>query len=217
MDTTTHAAAACAIYDALPRAAQDFLRLSDVELRHWARVPDEQDHDALMQTGCEAGVECHAHSYKLAPDGVTHLTGSAPTVIATAPRECVSACREGQFDVAREIFVKAFSHYALDLCTPWHVTRELASAQHRAGEHALSQLPLPDPVRPLQLAEPKSLHRSAIQAAQETHRLFVGRLKGDGEHPAEDPAGPIGGEILAHAFGFGLAVAHYVWRSIERA
>ena len=62
MDTTTHAAAACAIYDALPRAAQDFLRLSDVELRHWARVPDEQDHDALMQTGCEAGVESTAAS-----------------------------------------------------------------------------------------------------------------------------------------------------------
>lgn len=137
-------------------------------------------------------------------------------MIATAPRECLSACREGHFDEAREIFVKAFSHYALDLCTPWHVTRELTSEQHRHGEQALSKLPLPDPIRPLTLAEPKSLDRSCVAAAKETHRLFVGRLKG-GEHPAEDPAGPIGTEILEHALGFGLAVAYYVWRWIEKA
>lgn len=207
METRTHALAACAIYDALPRACQDFLRLSDLELRHWARVPDEQDHDNLLQTGCETGVECHAHSYKLAPDGVTHLTGSAPTVIASAPRECVSAAREGHFDEARETFIKAMAHYAVDLCTPWHITRELTSAQHSAGEKALLKVALPDPIVPVALASPKSLYQSCVAAAQETHRLFVTRLVA-----GEEPRGELGEQIVAHAVGFGLSVAHYTWR-----
>lgn len=209
-----HAAAACAIYDALPRAAQDFLRLSDVELRHWARVPDEQDRDNLLQTGCESGVECHAHSWKLAPDGKTHLTGSAPTVLATAPRECTSFVREGQFEEARETMVKAFSHYALDLCTPWHVSRELTSDQHRQGEKALARLALPSPIRPATLADPKSLYKSAVAVAEETHALFVDPLK---TATAQDLKGELGQHIVAHAVSFGLAVAYYIWHYIDRA
>lgn len=212
MDTRTHAAAACAIYDALPRAAQEFLRLSDLELRHWARVPDEQDRDNLLQTGCETGEEAHAHSYKLGPDGVTHLTGSAPTVIAQAPRECVSAVREGHFDDARETFVKAMAHYAVDLCTPWHITRELTSSQHTAGEKLLAKVALPDPIVPVALGNAKSLYQSCVAAAQETHRLFVARLLA-----GEEPKGELGSAILAHAVGFGLSVAHYTWRYLEKA
>lgn len=212
MDTKCHAAAACAIYDALPRECQDFLRLSDVELRHWARVPDETDHDNLLQTGCETGVECYAHSYKLEPDGKTHITGSAPTVIATAPRECVSAVREGRYDEARETMVKAMSHYAVDLCTPWHVTRELSRDQHSKGEKMIARLPMPAPIRPVPLGDPKSLYRSCVAAAEDTYRLFVARLKA-----GEEPAGDLGAEILAHAVGFGLTVAFTIWHYIDKA
>jgi len=211
MRTSTHGDIACAIYDALPRAAQDFLRLSDIELRHWARVPDEQDRDALLVTGCEVGEEAHAHSYKLAADGKTHLTGSAPTVIAQAPRECVSAVREGQFDDAREIMVKTMSHYAADLCTPWHVTRELTSDQHTRGEAALGKITLPLPLVPATLASPRSLYQSCVAVAEETHALFVDKLA------AGVSVGDLGNEILAHAAGFGLTVAHYIWHYIERA
>jgi hypothetical protein len=212
MDTHTHAAAACAIYDALPRAAQDFLRLSDLELRHWARIPDEQDHDNLLRTGCDTGEECYAHSYKLQPDGRTPITGSAPTVIAQAPRECVSAVREGRYDEARETMVKAFSHYAVDLCTPWHVTRELPRESHSKGEKILARLPLPAPIRPVDLTPANSLYEAAVSAAEDTHRLFVGRIV-DGE--ALD--GALGREILAHALGFGAAVAHYIWHYLDQA
>ena len=211
MDVKTHAAAACAIFDALPRDAQEFLRLSDLELRHWARVPDEQDHDALMQTGCETGVECHAHSWKLGPDGSSHLTGSAATVIASAPRECLSAVREGHFDEAREVFVKAFSHYALDITTPWHVTRQLTSEQHRAGEKAIAKLAIASPIVPIPLAEPRSLYRSAVAAAEETHSLYVARLMA-----GDEATGELGAAILAHSVGFGLSVAHYIWRWLVR-
>lgn len=210
MNTHTHAAAAEAIYTQLPVAAREFLNLSPLELRHWARVPDEQDHDALEQTGCDTGEECHAHSYKLGPDGVTHLTGSAPTVLAQAPRQCVSACREGDFDQAREVMVKAMSHYALDLSTPWHTTRDLTSAQHRDGEKHLGTLTVPTPV-PVKLAAPRSLYRSAILQAQETHRLFVTRLV------AGEPLDVMADDILTHAVNFGLAVGLYVWRWLDRA
>lgn len=212
MDTKTHAAAACAIFDALPRDAQEFLRLSDLELRHWAKVPDQQDRDNLIETGCASGVEAHDHSYKLAPDGKTHLTGSAPTVIARAPIDCVSACREGHFNDAREIMVKAFSHYAVDLCTPFHVSRELTGEQHSVGEKAMSKLAIPSPIVAVPFANPKSLHLSCIAAAEQTHALFVPRLlKG------EDIKGELGTEILAHAVGFGLSVAHYIWRYVSKA
>lgn len=211
MDVHTHAHAAELIYSQLPDPARQFLRMSPLELRHWARVPDEQDHDALEQTGCEVGEEAHAHSYKLAADGHTHLTGSAPTVIAQSAREAVSAVREGQFDDAREITVKAMAHYAVDICTPWHTTRLLTAEQHRNGEKALAKLTMPVPVAAKLLA-PRSLYRSAVAAAEETNRLFVARLTA-----GEDPAGPIGPEILTHAVNFGLAVGLYLWRWIDRA
>lgn len=211
MDVHTHAHAAEVIYGKLPEPARQFLRLSPLELRHWARVPDEQDHDALEQTGCEVGQECHAHSYKLAADGVTHLTGSAPTVIAQSAREAVSAVREGEYQQAREVMVKAMSHYAVDICTPWHTTRLLTSEQHREGEKALAKLPLPEPV-PAKLLAPRSLYRSAVAVAQETNRLFVARLAG-----GEDISGPIGAEILSHAVDFGLSVGLYLWKWVDRA
>lgn len=214
MDTRTHGAIACAIYDALPRAAMDFLRLSDVELKHWARVPDEQDKDNLLQTGCETGEECHAHSYKLDTDGLTHLTGSAPTVISQAPRECVSAVREGQFDTARELFVKTVAHYSVDLCTPWHVTRELPREQHQSGEHLLGQHPPTEPITVATLGHPKSLFQSCVAAAQDTHVLFVARLKAPDVFKTD---AVIAQEIVDHAAGFGLAVAYYIWHYIEQA
>lgn len=211
------------IYDTLPRAAQEFCRLSDLELHHWARVPDEQDHDALAQTGCESGVECHAHSYKLERadgGGFKHLTGSAPTWLGRTPMEMRSYVQEGQFDVAREMFVKAFSHAAVDISTPWHVTRELTSTQHSMGEKDIAKklrglLPANPAEVAMPLAEPRSLYQSAVAQAEATYR-FVDRLKvvqADGGHVYDDA--DLAKEIVANALGFGISVAAYCWHWVS--
>jgi hypothetical protein len=99
----------------------------------------------------------------------------------------------------------------LDITTPWHVTRELTSEQHRAGEKAIAKLAIASPIVPVPLAEPKSLYRSAVAAAEETHSLFVPRLL-----LGEEASGELGTAILAHSTGFGLSVAHYIWRWLVR-
>jgi len=225
MHVKTHQALAIAIYDALPRAAQDFLRQSDVELRQEARVPDEVAGDNILSTGCESGVESYAHSFKmeLQPDGtLKHIRGSAPTVIAEAPREVRNAIREQHYDEARRIMVRAFAHYAVDCCTPWHLTHELTSTDHRLGEEQLARSKTVIPtgaelVTASHLVHPKSLYESAVAAAEESYRQFVAPLKDLQAHGkvTDDPV--LAKAIVHHAGGFGLAVALYIWHWAESA
>lgn len=222
IDVKVHAALAVVIYDTLPRPAQDFLRLSDVELHHWARVPDEQDHDALAQTGCDVGVECHAHSYKMKKndDGsFTHLTGSVHTWLGRTPMEVRSYIQEGQFDVAREMFVKAFSHAAIDVSTPWHLTRTLTSEQHSNGERELAAkltMLLPSTPRAKLLSDPKSLSHSAVLHAQATYDKFVDALAAVQAKGKVTDDVVLAKAIIDNALAFGIATAYYIWNHIAK-
>lgn len=187
-------------------------------------MPDEIAGDNIFVSGGCAIEEAYAHSYKLAwdrtTDTVSHLTGSAPSVLAETPREARNAVREGEFDVAREILAKAFSHYAVDLTTIWHLTRELSSDQHRIGEEDVAKIAhraLAQPIEPLALPDPKSLYRSAVQVAEDTLRSQLDRVAADmkADNHLHDRA--LAAEMIRHCASFGLAVFLYVWRYIERA
>jgi len=219
--TRTHQAIAIAVYDALPRAAQSFLQLSDVELRFWARVPDELDGDNIRNTGSDGEHEQYAHTYKLERDGETfrHLVGSAPSVIASLPRDVRNAVREGQFDEARRIFAKGL-HYTVDLTTIWHLTREIPSDRHSAGEKEIAQklaALMPRDPKALPLPDPKSLYRSCIQVAQETLLLFLDRAKAAQAEGRVTSDMELCAQMLERCSGFSLAVAQYVWRYVEAA
>lgn len=220
MHVRTHQAVALKVYDALPREAQEFLRLSDVELRWYARVPDEIAGDNIAVFGGCSEVEAHSHSWKMQrnPDGTfTHLTGSAPTTIAEVPRLARNAVRAGRFDEARE-HMATLMHYTVDVTTIWHLTRELTSANHRSGEADVAKrvdklLAHPGP---LKLPEPKSLYRSVIAVAEETASSQLDRVKqaqADGGHLPDDLAA----EMVQRCADFTLACVLYVWPFIARA
>ncbi len=209
------------MYDALPRAAQDFLRLSEVELDWMARVPDEIAGDNIAVFGGCSEVEAFAHSYKLErePDGsFRHLTGSAPTVISQAPRLCRDAVREGQFDEARRHMAMAFSHYAVDSCTIWHLSRELTSEEHRTGEATTAKnLRLLTHPGPLPMPDPKSLYRSAIKVCEDTVTQQLDRVKQAQADGSYAKAQDLMAEQLNRCASWGLAVALYTWHFVERA
>ena len=221
--TKTHGRLAELIYRALPPDAQAFVRFSDVELHWHARSPDEIEGDNLLTSGGDTEHEQYAHTYKLhlEPDGsLHHLVGSAPTVIAQTPRLCRDAIREGKFDEARERFVQTFCHYAVDLSTPWHVTRSLTSAQHKGGELDIAKHNgawLPKDLAPLALSDPKSLYRSAVGQAERTYRMHVVALEQVQAPDGNIPDNDVAKAIVADAAGFGLAVALYTWRWMASA
>lgn len=220
----THQACGIAVYDALPRAAQDFLRLSDVELRFWTRCPDEISGDNILVAGGCALEEAHAHSYKLQrnPDGsFTHLTGSVPTVIAQTTRLARDAVKEGRFDEAREHLGKLL-HFAVDSQTIWHLTRELTSDQHKDGEADIAEnvavfLPSHEEWDAFKLPHPKSLYESTVAACEDTVRQQLDRVKvvQDKGSIAADP--DLCREMLARACGFALACEMYVWKWVASA
>jgi hypothetical protein len=220
----THQRIAIAVYDALPRAAQEFYRLSDVELRFWSRDPDEVAGDNILVTGCDEEQEQYAHSYKLErqSDGaLKHLVGSAPTVIGQTTRLCRNAVREGRFEEARK-HAGLLMHYAADLTTIWHLTRELTATQHKEGEGQIARaldriMPGQEEWQAFRLPEPKSLEESAVEVAKETVRQQLDRvLRVQAAGPiTKDPE--LCREMLARCCGFTLAAELYVWRFVERA
>ena len=124
---------------------------------------------------------------------------------------------EGHFVDVREIAAKCWGHYAIDITTPWHVTRELSSEMHSKGETELWGLwvhgkivpPLPTGILP----DAKSLFHSAQLAAENTNRLFLDKLiveQSKGRISVE-----LGRAIVINSFCFGAAVARHIWDVIR--
>lgn len=207
----------------MPDGATRFLRLSDVEIDWYARVPDEVAGDNIMVSGGCAYEEAYAHSYKLAwdrtADTFEHLTGSVPTVLAQTAREARNAVREGEFDQAREILAKAMCHYAVDATTIWHLTRELSGEQHKIGEEdtaKIAERALVVPVKPLKLANPKSLYESTVAACEETVHTQLDRVAAAQVHTHMSDK-DLMAEMVNRCASFGLAVFLYAWHYVEKA
>lgn len=208
----------------MPDDAREFLRLSDVELDWYARVPDEVAGDNIFVSGGCAVEEAYGHSYKLSwdrkSDTFEHLTGSVPTVIAQTAREARNAVREGEFDVAREILAKCWSHYAVDAQTLWHLTRELTSEQHRWGEEDIAELAhrlVVTPVTPMKLSDPRSLYRSTIDACEETVRTQLDKVLADQKSDSHLHDRDLMAEMVNRCASFGMAAFLYVWKYVSRA
>lgn len=128
--------------------------------------------------------------------------------------------REGEFDVAREALAKLFAHYAVDLTTVWHLTRELSGDQHRIGEEDIAKIApkaLATPITPLVLPDPKSLYRSATKVAEDTVRSQLDRVLADQKADNHLHDKDLMTEMIRHCASFGLACFLYAWRYIERA
>lgn len=217
----THQRIAELVYDALPRAAQDFLRLSDVELHWYARVPDEVAADNVAVFGGCAIEEAWAHSLKMewdrSTDTFSTFKGSVATTMAQVPRLARNAVREGRFDEAREHLATAI-HYATDSTTIWHLTHELSADEHRNGEAELvKQLKLLSHPGPLALPAPKSLYESTISVAEDTVRQQLDRVRAaqEGDGLAKDK--DLCAEMLQRCADWSLACVLYAWRFIEKA
>lgn len=224
MHAKTHEAIACAVYKVLPISAKDFLRLSEIELRYYARISDDVDGDNIFVSGGCALEEAHAHSWKMAwdreHDTFEHLTGSVPTVIAQTPREVRNAVHEGDWEAAREGLGKLIGHYTVDSQTIWHLTRELTSEQHRLGEGDIVKVvkkALAPPVEPLWRARPKSLYNATIEESENTLRLQLDRLKAAqaGDDHIHDKDLMV--EMVRRCAAFSLSAFLYAWHYLERA
>ena len=224
MDTAAHQLIAQRVYDALPRAAQDFVRASDVEIDFYARAPDVLYKDNLYTlSSCEG--ENHFHSYKIdwdrKADTMTLITGSVHDALASESRVIHNAVIAGRFDEAR-LHLLQTGHYTVDACTLPHLTHELTPEQHglfetQIADYMAKEAKFPVEQQLLQHPAPlllitRDLRGTTEAVCKETVRLQLDRVKAALKAGKITDDVPLCQEIVARCMGFTLAVWLFQWR-----
>lgn len=224
MHTITHAQVNEAVYRAVPELATRFMRLSTLELRYFAHLPDEVDGTNILVAGGCALDEAYGHSYKLAwtrdADTVTPITGSGPVGLSQVPRLARNAVREGDFHEARIQMARSL-HIATDLTTIWHLTRTLTKKFHESGEAQIAKVAAkllktytPTPVK---MGHPKSLYLSLQTESEQTLRSQLDRVKAVQEAGAITETMPLVTEMVTHCADWSLTVLLYIWKVVDSA
>lgn len=226
MDTVVHELIGQAVYDALPRKAQEAFPLSDVEIDYYCRAPDEVYKDNLwMISACEG--DNRYHSYKLEwdrkTDAMTLVTGSVHDALQSEVRVIHNAVMAGRFEEAKIHFAQ-MAHYCVDACTLPHLTHELTRDQHGQFEHQLKDYILKEKSLPLgeQLIQhpsvlltiTKDLRGATEQVCRDTVRLQLDAVKAVMARGKITDDIPLCQSIVARCEAFTLAVWLYIWRLV---